>query len=128
MEKSFRDLYDILQKSRQDCPWASKLTVSSILLEAESEIRELREAVEKNDTANMAEECGDLLMDILTLAIIAEEKGMFTVSDVFLEAAAKMKRRKPWLVSGKKVTLDEAKRIWREEKAREKQNGSKEKK
>jgi NTP pyrophosphatase (non-canonical NTP hydrolase) len=121
MEKAFGELVESLLVQRKKCPWASGRNLAEQLPELESEVRELREAVEKNDFENMKEELGDVLWDVLFLGIIAEEKGLFSLKDTIEGAHAKLKRRKPWVFGNEKVSSkEEAVKRWNEIKLLEK--------
>jgi len=127
MEKAFRDFFDSLLLQRRKCPWArSRNDLSKEVLELESEVQELKQAIAKNDVENMREELGDVFWDALYTGIIAEEKGLFTLEEVFEEVHRKLRRRKPWVfgnetVSGPKEAVErwnEIKRLEKEEKAK----------
>ena len=77
-------------------------------------------AVEKNDRENLKEELGDLFWDTLMVMLIAEKEGLFKPNEPLLSLIEKMRRRKPYLFTGQKVTLEEAERMWTEAKAKEK--------
>ena len=123
MKESFNDLVDALWKCRAKCPWAKDRTIKETVGEIIKEVDEIKEAVDKNELDEVKEEVGDAIMDCLYLALIAEEKGLFTIKDVFQGVTEKLKRRKPWVFDGMKIKdADEAVKIWNEIKAKEKKN------
>ncbi|MEM3364667.1 MAG: MazG nucleotide pyrophosphohydrolase domain-containing protein [Candidatus Micrarchaeia archaeon] len=102
------------------CPWCSRQLPGKYLPHLRSEVDELEEAFRKKDLNNIKEEIGDIIWDAVVLAHLCQKRGMFKIEDVFENVILKMSGRKPFLLDGKKVTLEEAERLWREGKAREK--------
>lgn len=117
-----KDFFDSMLFQRKKCPWTrTRNGLLEEILELEDEVRELKEAVEKNDVENMREELGDVFWDALYFGMLAEEKGLFTLKEVFEEVHRKMKRRKPWVFGNEKVaSAEEAVKRWHEIKAEEK--------
>jgi len=125
MKKEFEELVEILHICRSNCPWTSRQTIESYAKEAFSEAEEMVKAVEKKDHENLKEELGDMLWDTLMIAHIAEQQGLFTAKEIMQSIVEKIKRRKPYLFEGRKVTIEEAGRIWEEVKAKEKLSAGK---
>jgi MazG family protein len=67
----------------------------SILPYTLEEIYELADAIERDDTAGIRDELGDLLFHIVFYARMAEESGRFTLDDVAAAIVAKLERRHP---------------------------------
>ena len=65
---------------------------------------------------------GDLLFTVVVCMLLAERGGSFPAREVIDGVVAKMRRRKPFVFDGTQVTVEEAKRLWAEEKAREKRS------
>lgn len=88
-------LMAILRRLRapDGCPWDREQTRESLVRHLEGECAELIYAIDRNDPDNIREELGDVLMNLLFQAVIAEEKGEFTLEDVWKEIIAKMIRR-----------------------------------
>ena len=63
-----------------------------------------------------------MFIDLVMLMIIAEEQNICTIKECMNIAMEKIKRRKPWLLTDKNVTQEEAMRIWKEVKQHEKIN------
>jgi len=127
MEKAIKELFDSLMLQRRKCPWARDFEgLKGQVAELESEVKELREAIENNDVENMREELGDVFWDAFFLGILAEDKGLFSLKEVFEEANVKLKRRKPWVFGNEKVsTKEEAMQRWKEIKKEEKMKNGK---
>lgn len=122
MDKALKEFVESLLLQRKKCPWAKSRSIEQQLLELESEIQELKQAVAKNDLENMREEYGDILWDVLFIGIIAKEKGIFSIKEAIQEAHAKLKRRKPWVFGSETVASEEeAIKRWNEIKKQEKE-------
>ncbi|MDO4988385.1 MAG: nucleoside triphosphate pyrophosphohydrolase [Synergistes sp.] len=77
------------------CPWDREQDYMSLRRYIIEEAYELIQAIEAHDTANMCEECGDLLLQIVFVSRIAEELGEFDICDVLDGFSNKMIRRHP---------------------------------
>ncbi len=120
LHHTFEELCSVLQKSRKNCPWQAEQTLDKHKEEFFSEAKEVIAAIEKKDYENLKDELGDVIWDALMIALIAEERHLFKVKDSLQSIIDKMKRRKPYIFDGTKVTKEEATKIWNEAKAREK--------
>lgn len=120
MKESFDEMLDALRKNIKHCGWVKGHTVESYTKEIVNEANEIKEAIDKKDFENLKEEIGDLLWDVLTLAMIAERDNLFNAKDALKSVTEKMKRRKPYIFEGKKVSSEEAKEIFKKAKEEEK--------
>ena len=120
MTDSFSVLADAARKVIERCPWTTARTVEQYVAYIRSESDELLAAVANGDRENLKEELGDLLFDVVVCMLLAERSGSFQAHEVMDDVVAKMQRRKPFVFDGTQVTVEEAKRQWAEEKAREK--------
>ena len=121
MEKAVKGCLDSLLLKRKKCPWLKSRTIEEQLGEVESELEELRQAVENKDWENLKEEFGDILWDLFSIGVIAEEKGLFKISEALDDVHAKIKRRSPWVFGNETVSSkEEAVKRWYEIKAGEK--------
>ena len=77
------------------CPWDREQTHASILPQLIEEAYELVGAVQANDTANLREELGDLLLHIVMHAEMARKRARLTFDDVIAEVSEKLIRRHP---------------------------------
>lgn len=82
-------------RGENGCPWDRKQTVASMSKYLVEEAYEALEAVERKTDADVAEECGDLLMVIALVARIAEESGRFDLAQVAHGVSKKLVRRHP---------------------------------
>jgi tetrapyrrole methylase family protein / MazG family protein len=86
------------------CPWDRRqthLTLRPYLLE---EAYETVDAIEHGSPADLAEELGDLLLQVILHAQFAAEEGQFDLTDVYRSIAAKIVRRHPHVFGSTEVT------------------------
>ena len=111
------------------CPWDRKQTRNTLTRHLESECGELIEAVDQNDPPHICEELGDVLMNLLFQVVIAEEKGEFTLEDVWREIIEKMIRRHAHVFGSEKAeNAEDVVKLWEKIKASEKQSRGEENK
>ncbi len=93
------DLYELLQVLRapDGCPWDRVQTHRSVRRGVIEEAYEVAEAIDRDDTAMMVEELGDLLMQVYFHICIGEEEGRFTQQDVYDRVCKKLIFRHPHL-------------------------------
>lgn len=77
------------------CPWDKLQTFATIAPYTIEEAYEVADAIERDDMAALKDELGDLQLQIVYHARIAEERGAFGLSDVIAAICAKMIRRHP---------------------------------
>lgn len=77
------------------CPWDREQTHESLRKFLIEEAYEVLDAMESGDAGKFASELGDLLLQVIFHAILAEESGRFTISDVIESIYTKMIRRHP---------------------------------
>ncbi len=114
-----------LLRSENGCPWDREQTHASLKPECIEEAAEVVcgiNILEKTGNAeNLKEELGDLLLQVMFHAVMAEEEGLFTFEDVAGTVADKMVRRHPHVFNG--VTFaseEERKASWEKIKQEEK--------
>jgi MazG family protein len=84
-----------LRHPRRGCPWdlaQNPGTLKDYVLE---EAHELLEAIDRGRPDEIREELGDLLLQVVFLARLAEERGQFTIRDVAASIGDKLTRRHP---------------------------------
>ncbi len=82
------------------CPWDLQQTAQSMAPHLLEETHEAIEAIEQGDADKTREELGDVLMNVLLIARIAEEADSFTIDDVTRTVADKLVRRHPHVFGG----------------------------
>jgi tetrapyrrole methylase family protein/MazG family protein len=114
-----------LRHPRRGCPWDLAQTPESLKEYILEEAHELIEAIDSGQSAEIKEELGDLLLQIVFLAQLAEEKEQFSVRDVIATISEKLVRRHPHIFGRVKVNgADEVKANWEKIKIAEKNKDS----
>jgi tetrapyrrole methylase family protein / MazG family protein len=108
------------------CPWDRKQTHASLRQAVIEEAYETVDAIDAGDPGELAEELGDLLLQVALHAQIAEEAGDFTLEDVYEAVNRKLVRRHPH-VFGDAVarTAGEVVATWESVKAEERTRAGK---
>jgi MazG family protein len=117
------DLLEIMAKLRspEGCPWDKKQTHQSLLNYLIEESYEFIDAVENADRANMREELGDVLLQVVFHAQLAKETGDFSFDDVAHSISEKLVRRHPHVFGDLKLdTAESVEKKWDELKKGEK--------
>ncbi|MEH7383961.1 nucleoside triphosphate pyrophosphohydrolase [Bacillus sp. JJ1521] len=91
------------------CPWDQKQTHDSLKKYLLEEAYEVLDAIDSEDDNHLAEELGDVLLQILLHAQIGEDKGLFTIDDVIRGISEKMIRRHPHVFG--EVSADTAEEV-----------------
>ena len=106
------------------CPWDREQTHASLVRCLIDEVSELIDTIDRGDMPHMREELGDVLIQVVFHARLAEEAGHFTFDDVAREINEKLVRRHPHVFgTGKLDTSDQVLVQWDAIKATEKKNG-----
>jgi len=93
MEPALLELVEVMARLRRECAWKAGQTHESLARYLLEETYETLEAIEAGDDAHLREELGDLLLQILFHAVIAEEQGRFDIDDVAADLVVKLRRR-----------------------------------
>lgn len=107
------------------CPWDIEQTHQSLVRCLIDEVSELIDTIDREDYPHMREELGDVLIQVVFHAQIAEERGKFDLDAVAREVNDKLIRRHPH-VFGDGAKLGTASDVivkWEQIKAQEKKNG-----
>ncbi len=120
-----RRLIEIMARLRDPaagCPWDVVQTFKTIAPYTIEEAYEVADAIERGDMAALKEELGDLLLQVVFHARMAEEDGQFDFQAVAAAIGDKMVRRHPHVFGGEAIGSAEAQtRAWEEHKAAERQ-------
>jgi tetrapyrrole methylase family protein/MazG family protein len=122
-ETSFDRLVTIMRRLRcpGGCPWDAEQTHESLKRYLLEECYEVIEAIDKLDPENLKEELGDLLLQPIFHAAIAEERGDFTIEDVIRTICDKLVLRHPHVFGDQVIkTADEQVVNWERIKQKEK--------
>ncbi|WP_019516768.1 nucleoside triphosphate pyrophosphohydrolase [Sphingomonas sp. Mn802worker] len=82
-------------RSPDGCEWDRSQTFETIAPYTIEEAYEVADAIARGDTADLKDELGDLLLQVVFHSRIAEEAGHFTFDDVVTSISDKMERRHP---------------------------------
>lgn len=129
-DDAFAELLAVMDRLRSPggCPWDAQQTHRTLVPYALEEAAELAEAVEADDRAGLREELGDLLLQVVFHARIAQEDpdDPFDVQDVAADLVAKLVRRHPHVFGDAEAVLDEEGQhvAWDRAKRAEKQRAS----
>jgi XTP/dITP diphosphohydrolase len=86
---------EVMRRLRVECAWKAAQTHESLVPFLREETEELVEAIESGDLDHVREELGDVLLQVVFHAVIAEQSGAFTLDDVARGITDKMRRRNP---------------------------------
>jgi XTP/dITP diphosphohydrolase len=116
------DAVAMMDKLRTAGPWESEQTHDSLRRFLLEETYELFDAVRNGDVDALREELGDVLLQVLFHARIAEDAPQhpFTIDDVADTLLRKLGNRVPGVLAGEPISLDEQLAQWEERKALEK--------
>jgi uncharacterized protein YabN with tetrapyrrole methylase and pyrophosphatase domain len=125
--KSKPALNELLQvmarlRSPTGCPWDREQSHFTLRRHAIEEVYELLDAIEARDDVEMAEELGDLLLQVVFHCQLARERGAFDFEQVTRRLVDKLIRRHPHVFGATKVKdVDEVWANWEKIKKAEKQ-------
>ncbi len=132
-ESTFEYLLNVIARLRapDGCPWDMEQTHLSLRPYLLEEAYETVEALDQEDAAKLQEELGDLLLQIVLHAQIANESGDFNIFDVLKGISHKLVTRHPHVFSSEKVesvdhvlqNWEKLKEIERQEKGEKQING-----
>ncbi|AZP18376.1 nucleoside triphosphate pyrophosphohydrolase [Streptomyces aquilus] len=121
------DLVQVMDRIRAECPWSSQQTHKGLAKYGIEEAYELVEAIEEGDREELREELGDVLLQVVFHARIAEEDpdAPFSIDDVAGGIVTKLIHRHPHVFGDETATTpEEVKAHWLRTKAIEKQRES----
>ena len=123
LNKELEDLiatFKSLRNPDTGCAWDREQTFKSIASCAIEEAYEVADAVDREDFKALKSELGDLLFQIVFHAEMADEKGIFNLTDVINELNNKLIRRHPHVFAdAQAISSEESLTIWEDIKAEE---------
>ena len=118
-----QQLLEIMQRLRDPqngCPWDVEQNFSTIAPFTIEEAYEVADAIERGEMADLKDELGDLLFQVVFHAQMAKEQGSFDFEDVHQAICDKMLRRHPHVFADLKIKdAAHQKRVWEDYKAAE---------
>lgn len=119
IEENFYIFYKTVELLRKECPWDKKQTKESLIKYFEDEFEELKIAIKNNDIDNIAEELGDVLLEIMFQIVISEESNEFTINDVLNRVTDKLVLRHPHVFKDEVInSVEDVEDRWEEWKKR----------
>ena len=124
-DRDIRRLLDIMARLRDPqagCPWDVEQTFATIAPYTIEEAYEVADAIDRNDLGDLRDELGDLLLQVVFHARMAQEQGAFDFDDVVAAISDKMVRRHPHVFGDEAVADAGAQTVaWEEHKRRERE-------
>lgn len=123
-QPAINDLLAVMARLRSPtgCPWDREQDHLSLRFHAVEEVYELMDAIEAGDDHEMAEELGDLLLQVVFHCQLAHERGVFDFEEVARRIVEKLIRRHPHVFGDSKAkTVDAVWAQWEQIKKAEKQ-------
>jgi tetrapyrrole methylase family protein / MazG family protein len=123
----FKTFVDIIAKLRgpDGCPWDKEQTHQSLRENLLSESYEVLDALDSDQPEKLCEELGDLLLQVVLQAQIADDNGEFKIDDVVRGIAEKIIRRHPHIFgSGEAKDSKEVMQNWEALKKKERVEGA----
>ncbi len=115
------DIMAALRTPKTGCPWDLQQDFSTIAPYTLEEAYEVADAIARGDLADLREELGDLLLQVVFHARMAQEQGAFDFGDVVEGITEKLIRRHPHVFGDEhKHTLQAVEGLWERIKAEEK--------
>ena len=110
-----------LRTAKTGCPWDLEQTFESIAPYTIEEAYEVADAITRGDTDDLRDELGDLLLQVVFHARMAQERGLFDFGGVVEAITGKLLRRHPHVFGdARDMTPDQVKGLWSRIKAQEK--------
>lgn len=126
--KSLQELIDVVAQLRNPdggCPWDLAQTPETLIPYILEEAYEVIDAIKSGHSEAIAEELGDLLLQVILQAQIAQEKQLFTLEKIAQGITEKLIRRHPHVFGDAEVnSVEEVHQNWEEIKAQEKGESS----
>ena len=122
---AIRRLAEIIKILRKECPWDREQNHESLRTCLLEESYEVVDAINRSDQENLREELGDVLLQVVFHASLAEEEKQFDLCDVINEECEKMIRRHPHVflqenTNNKAKSIDKVLEKWENIKEQEK--------
>jgi nucleoside triphosphate diphosphatase len=114
-----------LRHSEEGCPWDREQDFDSLVPHTIEEAYEVADAIERKDHDDLRDELGDLLLQVVFYARIAEERALFDFESVAAAICDKLERRHPHVFAGAVFSSDEQRvQAWEAVKAEERKEKS----
>ena len=122
MNKELARVSNFIKREMKYCPWMKTVKAKEMLRRLKMEIRELELAKGK---AEIMDETADVAMTALKLLFIISKEHGISKKRIVRNYYEKMKRRKPFVVKGKRASMRETWKAWEEAKRVEREGKDK---
>jgi MazG family protein len=123
LRSEFARLAQVVRELRQKCPWDREQSIQTLAKHLVEEAYEAADAIDRGNTPAIVDELGDLLAQILSVAVIAEEESRFELAELVRSAADKLIRRHPHVYGDvDAATTDEVVANWNRAKLEERRS------
>ncbi|WP_294430709.1 nucleoside triphosphate pyrophosphohydrolase [uncultured Treponema sp.] len=95
INNTFDKFFEVVKAVRKGCPWDREQTPLSLRSTFFEETCEAIDALTQEDSEHVKEELGDVLLNVVLIAYMFEEKGLFTVDETINAISEKLVRRHP---------------------------------
>jgi MazG family protein len=123
--QAFREFVEVIKALRTPgtgCPWDLEQTHPTLRPYLVEETHEVLDAIDRGDDRSLQEELGDLLLQVVLHAQLADDRGAFSITEVVRGITEKMVRRHPHVFGSERVSgAAEVLRNWEQIKAAERQ-------
>jgi ATP diphosphatase len=123
--KTFREFVSVIKALRTPgtgCPWDLEQDHHTLRRYILEEAHEVIDAIDRGDDLAFREELGDLLLQVVLHAQLADDRGAFSITEVIRGITEKMIRRHPHVFGSVRVSsVAEVKELWQQIKAAEKE-------
>jgi nucleoside triphosphate diphosphatase len=117
-------LDEITRRLRRECPWDREQDERSIVPHTVEEAYELADAAHTGDDAKLLDELGDVLFQVLFLALLLEERGKGSLAEVAEHCREKLIRRHPHVFGDREAdTAGDVVRNWNQIKRDDERGG-----
>ena len=125
--KTLLDTMRMLRDKDNGCPWDIEQTLESLSPCVVEEAYEVSDAIARKDFENLKEELGDVLLQVIFQAEIANESNLFNFDEIVDSLNKKLIRRHPHVFDGasRPLSAEEQTKRWDKIKAQEKSNKDK---
>jgi len=102
--EAFKELLEIMDRLRSECPWDMKQTNETLRKLTIEETYELADVIIEDDNDGICKELGDLMLHIVFYSKIGSEKGAFDIADVLEGINRKLIYRHPHVFGNREVS------------------------